>query len=246
MKNVCILFAVLIILCLVSSASIYAAECEFIKDDKVKVNDQGYIMSWLILDPYIKGNAVTALAGPVDYFEDHGGEAKLKPKEGDKVKIKADGEVHIWKRLNFLDLKDMAQIGAAVGGNELDFLCWGGQGPTNTQTYLVNYLKWKKAGSVTFTVGADDGGILFFNGKKFIDSATDKDWAAGNCGSGDVDVSGGAWNILVVKCLETGGEWGISVQVDPVPDEVDNKGPASLFAVDPMAKLAVTWGGIKK
>ena len=50
----------------------------------------------------------------------------------------------------------------------------------------------------------------------------------------------------MVLCLETGGEWGISIQVDTVPDEVDNVGPMQLFAVDSLAKLATTWGEIKR
>jgi hypothetical protein len=141
----------------------------------------------------------------------------------------------------------MAQIPAPVGGNELDIACWGGQAPTNTQAYLVTYLKWMADTTVKFTVGVDDAAELYFNGEKVInDPSSSQDWAAGNAGTADVSVKAGEWNIVVVGCHETAGEWGISVQVDPVPDEVNNIGPDELFAVEPVAKLATTWGKIKE
>lgn len=243
------LFVLLIFtFCLVIAANTYAikpGECKYVKDDKVKVNDQGYIMSWLILDPYFQTNEGSTIAVAKDYFEDKGGEANLKPKEGDKVKIKATGTEHVWTRLNFSDLKDMGQIPAPVGGNELDIVCWGGQGVNNAQEYLVTYLLWKKDNKVTITLGSDDSSESYFNGEQVTFKAADQDWAAGNGGSGTVDAKAGQWNILVVGAYETGGEWGISVQVNPVPDEVDNKGPAALFAVDPADKLPNTWGNIK-
>ena len=242
MKKVYFLFMLVVVFCLVVTNVLYAAKCELIKDDKVKVDDNGYIMSWLVLDPYINSGITTPAVGAKEFIED---EADLKPKEGDKVKTEADGAEHVWIRLNLLDSKDMAQIPSAVGGNELDFTCWGGQGPTNCQTYLVTYLKWKSNTKVKFTVGADDGARVYFNGDKIIDSPTDKDWAAGNCGSKDVSASGGAWNILVVLCLETGGEWGLSVQLDNKPDEVNNQGPSGLFAVDVDGKLSTTWSHLK-
>lgn len=242
MKKLCILFVLVVVFCLAVTNVLYAAECKLVKDDKVKVDDNGYIMSWLILDPYIQSNITAATVGAKEFLEN---EADLKPKEGDKVKAESDGKEHVWIRLNFLDAKDMAQIPSAVGGNELDFACWGGQGPTNCQTYLVTYLKWKSKTTAKFTVGADDGARVYFNGEKIVESQTDKDWGAGNCGSGEGSANGGDWNILVVLCEETGGEWGISVQVDNKPDEVDNQGPPSLFAVDIESKLSTTWGNLK-
>ena len=239
MKKVCVLFVLSFVFCFAITNILYAAKCEFIKDNKVKVDDNGYIMSWLILDPYINSGIGTTAVAAKEFIKD---EAKLKPKPGDKVKLDQE---HVWMPLNFLDLKEMGQIPSAVGGNELDFVCWGGQAPSNCQTYLVTYLRWKSNGKVKFTVGADDGARVYFNEEKIIESQTDKDWAAGNCGSKEVDVKGGAWNILVVLCLETGGEWGISTQVDNKPDEVDNQGPAKLFAVDVENKLSTTWGYLK-
>jgi len=252
MRKICVLFTVLAVFCFVSATNLCAidpGECEYIDDNDPQVNDQGYIMSWLILDPYISDT--TQVAGPAaqkDYFDDQGGEANLKPKEGDVVKIADTKSEHVWARLNFADLVDpLKQIGAAVGGNELDILCWGGQGPTNTQEYLVTYLKWNNDTKAKFTVGVDDASEVFFNGEKIIDDPnSSQNWAAGNSGSAEVSAKGGEWNILVVGCYETGGEWGITVQVDPVPDVVDNIGPPELFAVEPMHKLPITWGKIKE
>ena len=73
------------------------------------------------------------------------------PQEGDVVTIAETGSEHEWVRLNFADLKDMGQIPAAVGGNEFDIVEWGGQAPTNTQEYMVTYLKWDADTKVKFT-----------------------------------------------------------------------------------------------
>ena len=243
MRKIYVLFTILIVFCLVSIANIYAADCKYVKDDKVKVDKSGYIMSWLILDPYIKDNVGATVSTGKDYFDDQKGEANLKPKEGDKVKIALTKSEHVWTRLNFADLKEMAQIPAPVGGNEFDIVCWGGI--DNAQEYLVTYLKWNSDTTVTFTLSSDDGSESYLNGKQITFKAADMDWAAGNGGSGKASVKGGNWNILVAGAYETGGEWGFSAQVDPVPDEVNNVGPAKLFAVEPVDKMPIKWGYIK-
>lgn len=240
MKKVYILFALFLAFCLIDIANLYAQE--YVKDDEPKVDDNGYIMSWLILEPYIKDNIGSPQSTIKDYFEDQGGEANIRPKEGDKVKIKETNSSHEWVRLNFADLKDMGLIGAAVGGNELDI---SGRMVDYAQDYLVTYIKYDKDTSITFTVGADDGGELYCNGELILQNGIDKDWAAGNCGSGKASVKGGKWNVIVVGCYETGGEWGISVQVNPIPDEVDSSGPDALFTVEPAFKLTATWGEVK-
>ena len=251
MRKMCVLSMVLVAFCFVISANLYAVDpgqCEYIDDDDPQVDDNGYIMSWLILDPFISDTANAA--GPacqMDYFEGQGGEANLMPKEGDEVTIAETKSDHVWARLNFADLKDMGQIPAPVGGNEFDITCWGGQGPTNTQEYMVVYLKWNTDTTAKFTVGVDDASEVYFNGEKIIDDPnSSQDWGAGNSGSAEVNAKAGEWNILVVGCYETGGEWGITVQVDPAPDEVSNIGPPELFAVEPVGKLPITWGEIKE
>jgi hypothetical protein len=252
MRKIFALFTVVVAFCLVSAANLYAidpGECEYIDDNEPQVNDQGYIMSWLILDPFISDTTqLSGAAAQKDYFDDQGGEANIKPKEGDEVTIAETKSKHVWARLNFADLVDpLKQIGVAVGGNEFDILCWGGQGPTNTQEYMVAYLKWNEDTTAKFTVGVDDATEVFFNGEKIIDDPSDsQNWGAGNAGSAEVSAKGGEWNILVVGCYEAAGEWGITVQVDPIPDVVDNIGPPELFAVEPMGKLPITWGEIKE
>lgn len=243
MRKSYVLFTVLVVFCLVSIANISAGDCKYVKDDKTKVDKNGYIMSWLILDPYIKDNVGATVSAGKDYFEDQKGKANLKPKEGDKVKIALTKSEHVWTRLNFADLKDMAQIPAPVGGNELDIVCWGGV--DNAQEYLVTYLKWNSGTTVTLTLSSDDGSESYLNGEQVTFKAADQDWAAGNGGNGKASVKSGKWNILVVGAYETGGEWGISVQVDPIPDDVDSSGPDALFAVEPASKLTATWGEVK-
>jgi len=244
MKSRIFLFLALFTFCLIGNFSLCVAE--YVDDDDPKVDDNGYIMSWLILDPYISDPVVSGPSCEKDYFEDQGGEANIKPKEGDVVKIAETGSEHEWVRLNFADLKDMGQIPAAVGGNEFDLQDWGGQGPSNAQEYMVTYLKWDNDATVKFTIGVDDASEAYFNRELIIsDPSSSQDWGAGNAGSAEVSVKGGEWNILVVGCYEAAGEWGITVQLDTIPDEVDTVGPASLFAVDYKGKLSTTWGSAK-
>jgi hypothetical protein len=242
MRKVRILLVIFVAFCLVSAVSVYAAE-DFVGDDEVKVNDNGYIMSWLILEPYIKDNVGAIVSTAKDYFEDQGGEANIMPREGDEVTIEITGTDHEWVRLNFVDLKDMGKIGATVGGNELDI---SGRMVDNAQDYLVTYLKWDADTTVTFTLSSDDGAESYLNGEQITYAAAEQDWAVGNAGNGKASVKGGKWNVLVVGAYETGGEWGISVQVDPIPDEVNTVGPVELFAVEPVDKLSTTWANIKE
>lgn len=247
MRKMYVLLTILAAFRFAGAVNLYAVECEYIDDDDPQVTDQGYIMSWLILDPYINDGILSGPACQKDYFADQGGEANIMPKEGDEVTIGETKSKHVWARLNFADLVDMKQLGAAVGGNELDIICWGGQAPTNTQEYLVTYLKWENDTKAKFTVGVDDASEVYFNGEQIIyDPNSSQNWAAGNSGIAEVSAKGGEWNVLVVGCHESGGEWGITVQVDPIPDVVNNIGPPELFAVEPMEKLPVTWGKIKE
>lgn len=164
MKKIYVSIMVLFAFWLVGITNTYPidpGDCEYVEDNEIKVNENGYIMSWLILDPYINDGVDSAQGCNKDYFEDKGGEANIKPKEGDKVTIKETNSEHVWARLNFQDLKEMGQIPAPVGGNEFDISCWGGQAPTNTQEYMVTYLKWDKDTTATFNVGVDDAAEVF-------------------------------------------------------------------------------------
>ena len=250
MRKMRVLFAVFTAFCFVSAANhgMGQDDCEYIDDNDTQVNDQGYIMSWLFLDPFIEDGIGSDQAAGKDYFSDQGGEANLKPKEGDQVEVAETGSEHVWTRVNFLDLVDMGQLTAAVGGNELDIACWGPRDSVNyKQEYLVAYLKWNSDTNAKFTVGVDDATEVFFNGELIVEHpSASQDWGAGNAGTAQVDAKAGEWNILVVGCYEAAGEWGITVQVDPIPDEVNNIGPDELFAVEPMHKLATTWGKTKQ
>lgn len=244
MRKMCISFAILFTFCLVGSVSLCSAQ--YVDDDDPAVDDNGYIMSWLILDPFISDPVGSSISCEKDYFEDQGGEANIMPREGDVVTIAETGSDHEWVRLNFADLKDMGQIPAAVGGNEFDILDWGGQGPSNAQEYMVTYLKWDTGGTVKITIGVDDASEAYFNGEEIIrDPKASQNWAAGNSGNADVSVEADEWNVLVVGCYESGGEWGITVLLDTIPDEVNSAGPETLFAVEPMSKLTATWGSLK-
>jgi len=99
----------------------FAAECKYVDKDKEKINKDGYLVSWLWLDPTIETNTTSVPAKNEDYFKDipnkkgKKGEANLMPFEGDKVKIAVDGKEHTWMRVNFLDMVATGEIRAAVG-----------------------------------------------------------------------------------------------------------------------------------
>ncbi|MFC1712564.1 NPCBM/NEW2 domain-containing protein, partial [Candidatus Poribacteria bacterium] len=206
--------------------------CEYVKNEDVKIDSQGYIMSWLFLNPYIQGGVDAPTAVAKDYFADQGGEANLAPGEGDRVRIAETQSEHIWTRINFADLEDMGQIPGAVEGGNLNIACWGfAEDVENTQEYLVTYLKWDTSARVRFTMGSDDASELYFNGERLIYSPIDQAWAPGNAGRGEATVTGGEWNVLVVGVYETSSGWGATVRADPAPDEVNNVGlpPAADF-----------------
>src|SRR5262245_6917565 len=78
-----ILGAALLLVC----AAVVAA------DDKPGVNDEGFIQKWLVLAPIPLGDNVSGAEG-LDK-EQLKGEAKLKPKAGEKVKV-GDKDL-VWK-----------------------------------------------------------------------------------------------------------------------------------------------------
>lgn len=218
---------------------------KFIDDDKPKIEDNGYIVSWLILDQPIRCNIGSTQSVVKDFFEDMDGEANLMPKPGDTVKI--DGEEYTWVRYNQEDMEEEGELPvmAVDTGNNLDLKDWGGQGTNNAAVYLVTYLLWKKSATVTFTIGSDDSSESYFNGEELHRFLADINWAVNNAGAHEAEVKGGKWNVFVLGVYETGGEWGFSVLPDPPPDEVDNTGPQELFAVELDGKSSTTWGGIK-
>lgn len=249
MKRLFIFVSLLVVFFCVSQIAVFAAECKYVKDDKVKVNKDGYLMSYLWLDPTIENNMGSVPAQADDYFKDipnkkgKKGEANLMPAENEKVKLDVDKKEHVWVRVNFHDMVETGEIRAEVGGNELDVGCWAGK--DNEAQYLVSYLKWKSDKEITFTLGSDDASESYLNGEKVTNAPVDQDWAPANGGIGKAKVKGGQWNVLVVGIYESGGEWGVSVKIDPVPDEVDNTGKPFL-AVEPKTKLSATWGAIKR
>jgi len=218
---------------------------KFIDDDEPKIEDNGYIVSWLILDQPIRCNLGSTQSVVKDFFEDQDGEANLMPRPGDTVKI--DGEEYTWVRYNQEDMEEEGELNvmAVDTGNNLDLKDWGGQGCNNAAVYLVTYLLWKKSATVTFTIGSDDSSESYFNGEELHRFLADVNWAVNNAGEHEAKVEGGKWNIFILGVYERGGEWGFSVLPAPPPDEVDNTGPQQLFAVEADNKLSTTWGYIK-
>ncbi len=111
--------------------------------------DGKYITDWLILGPF-KGQDLET-----DFLSASGGEAVTDPKEGDTVRslaTTADGEILTWKRYesptNLIDLR------YALGSHD------------NATAYAFSKLHSDQADKVVFSIGRDDGMVVFINGKK--------------------------------------------------------------------------------
>jgi hypothetical protein len=186
------------------------------------ITDNNYIVGWLVLGP-ITGTGGSTSAVGVDYIADAKiakDEWHLAPKgPGEKALVKGiDLE---WTYVNFADLEEDGRItqqgpkvAKGVGGNELDF--WG---VDNSTAYGILYCLWKKDTSINIALGSDDAAAFGINGERLIYAPVDRNWAP-DTDKASYSVKGGKWNVLIWKCCETGGEWGISIKVEPPPDQV--------------------------
>lgn len=185
------------------------------------VNEMNYIVGWLVLGPITGTGGSTSAIGQ-DFIAEAGiakDEWHLAPK-GPKERVLVKGQDLEWTYTNFADLEEDGRIRLAtkvakgVGGNELDH--WG---VDNSTAYGVLYCLWKKDTSINIALGSDDSGAFGINGERLIYAQADRDWAA-DTDKASYTVKGGKWNVLIWKCCETGGEWGISIKVEPPPDQV--------------------------
>jgi hypothetical protein len=119
-------------------------------EDTVKPDEEGFIRSWLVLAPLPFVAGQTGTEGLAK--EQVPGEAKLRPKEGDKVKV--ENKELTWKKhkcdSHLLDLN------AFVGGQTEDSV-----------GYAVCYVVASaKMDNLTMKTGSDDQAKVYLNGKE--------------------------------------------------------------------------------
>jgi hypothetical protein len=132
-------------------------------EEDFKPDDQGFIRNWLVLAPLPYGDAQTGTEALAK--QQVPSEAKLKPKEGDKIKT-GDKEL-TWKKHkceeHLLDLNGLL-----------------GQTTENSVAYAVCYLVTdEKMPDLTLKTGSDDQAKVYLNGKEIFKNeearAADKD-----------------------------------------------------------------------
>jgi hypothetical protein len=182
----------------------------FVLDDEPKVNDAGYIVSWLHLDEPIRTGVGAVQALTRDTV---GPETLLLPTEGGAAPMGVDLLTRTWQRINFDDVAEMQGL-PPNPHYRLGSLMW--RHRDLSSDFLIAYLRWDTTGVVDFSFGADDTGEAYFNGNRLY-------WSpSGSAAS--ARVVAGEWNALVVGTHESGGWWHFHAHVDPLPDAVDNTG----------------------
>lgn len=132
-------------------------------DDTMKPDDEGFIRHWLVLAPLPYGDAQTGAEALAK--QQVRSEAKLKPKEKDKVKV-GDKEF-TWKKHK-------------CDGHLLDLNALLGQETEDSVAYAVCYLITdEKMPDLTLKTGSDDQAKVYINGKEVFKNeearAADKD-----------------------------------------------------------------------
>jgi hypothetical protein len=205
-----------VLLILFLSATVSSAEV-------IKANS--YIMEWMLLGP-ITNTGPATISTNVDWLVDCGGEAKIRPSEGDEVEI--FGEKYRWRRYRI----------PKIGGNELEPL---GNFDYST-AYLAIYIKFAQSGRVEFLFGSDAGFAAWVNGKEIARVAKHRNWVQ-DSDSGQIQVKAGHWNLLLVKATESQHEWGISVKTVEEVSDLTFTSPWS--KVRPFAAIATEWARIR-
>jgi len=132
-------------------------------EDTFKPDDEGFIRNWLVLAPLPYGDAQTGTEALAK--QQVPSEAKLKPQEGDKVKV--GDKQFTWKKLK-------------CDSHLLDLNAFLGQQTEDSVAYAVCYLVTdEKMPDLTMKTGSDDQAKVYLNGKEVCKNeearATDKD-----------------------------------------------------------------------
>ena len=159
-------------------------------DDDTGVNEDGFITTWLMLAPFPFGEGDEA--GKVLDAEQVKDEAKLAPKEGDKVKA-GDKEL-TWVKHKakdyFFDFN--AQLGAVT---------------ERSTGYVVCYVVADAdLPGLTMKVGSDDMCKIYLNGKEIHKATDERPLEKDQDTVGDVALKKGT-NVLVVKVVNTIIDW---------------------------------------
>jgi hypothetical protein len=175
-------------LLLLSQASITGA------DDKSGLDAEGFIQEWLVLAPIpfaANESATDALSR-----EQIKGEAGLKPKAGDTVKVGEKGMV--WQK-------------KATTSHLLDFNAILGTTTEDSVAYAVTYIvSPKERTGVKMKTGSDDQCKVYLNGKEVFKYAEERP-ADKDQDTTEVTLREGT-NVLVAKVINAKADWAFCVR----------------------------------
>src|SRR5262245_42156690 len=185
--------------CLLGASLFFAATTAF-ADEKSGVNDEGFIQKWLVLAPIpLKSDETGAAGNDREAIKD---EAKLKPKEGDKIKV--DDKELTWKE-------------AKVPEHLLDFNANLGAQTEDAIAYSVTYITSPSDMKVKMKTGSDDQCKVWLNGKEVFKYAeprpADKDQD-----TTEVELKKGV-NVMVVKVVNEKIDWSFCVRFTDKDDK---------------------------
>jgi hypothetical protein len=163
-------------------------------DDKSGLNDDGFVQRWLVLAPIPLADKESGEDGLAK--EQLKGEAKLKPKAGDKVKV-GDTEL-TWKEY-------------AAKDHLLDFNDLLGKETEDSVSYAVTYIvSPEELKGVKMKTGSDDQSKVFLNGKEVFKYTEERETKMDD-DTTEVTLTKGV-NLLVVKVVNVKQDWTFCVR----------------------------------
>jgi hypothetical protein len=159
-------------------------------EDAAKPDDEGFIRNWLVLAPLPFGDAEGGAAALGK--EQVPDEAKLKPKEGDKVKV-GDKEI-AWKA--YKGDSHLVDFNAALGNKTEDSV-----------GYAVCYLVAdQEMPGLTMKTGSDDQAKVYLNGKEIFKNAEARATEKDQDSTANVTLQKGV-NVIVFKVVNEKEDW---------------------------------------
>jgi hypothetical protein len=163
--------------------------------DSFKPDDDGYIRNWLILAPIPLADGQSgADANGKDQLK---GEARLMPKEGDKVTV--GGKELVWKKYQAKESHaDFNDFLAAITENSVG--------------YLVAYLQVpEELTGLKLKMGSDDQAKVYLNGKAVFTNDTPRPLTVDEDTAEGITLKKGS-NVLVFKVVNESFEWKGSIR----------------------------------
>jgi len=155
-----------------------------------KPDDQGFLRNWLVLAPIALDDGQSGADGIAK--EQVPNEAKLHPKDGDKITV---------------GNKELAWKKQAAGDYFLDVNGGLGQETENSVAYAVCYVvAGDEMTGLKLKIGSDDQAKVYLNGKELVQVTDARSLEMDQNTLENVTLRKGE-NVLVLKIVNEGGDW---------------------------------------